>query len=332
MIAIETRSLRKQFGDFVAVKGATLDVPEGTSFGLLGPNGAGKSTLIRMLTTLLAPTSGTAFVAGHDVQKKPDAVRKSIGVIPQGSTSDPDLTAAENMIFYAGLCDLPFRGRRKLVDELLASVDLLEWRDKRVGTFSGGMRRRLEIARGLLQKPKVLFLDEPTLGLDPTSRLAMGEMIQRLQSRGGLTVFLTTHYLDEADQLCARIAIIDHGEIIAMDTPANLKASLAVARSIETSFASVPPGWPEIVSKLPGVEKIEMQEGFCRLESRNTMATVAGIIEAAREYAVEIASLVVKESSLEDVYVHYTGRDLRDAAHGSARRDISHLYDTSRSR
>src|SRR5256885_1434712 len=147
MLAIETHSLRKQFGDFVAVKGVDLQVPEGTSFGLLGPNGAGKSTLIRMLNTLLVPSSGRALVAGYDVQKNADGVRKSIGVIPQAATSDSDLTAAENMNFFAGLCNLPFSGRRKRIEELLASVSLLEWKDKKVGTFSGGMRRRLEIAR-----------------------------------------------------------------------------------------------------------------------------------------------------------------------------------------
>lgn len=325
--AILTHSLCKQFGHFVAVKDVSLEVPAGTTFGLLGPNGAGKSTLIRMLTTLLIPTSGTAWVAGCDVRRRPDAVRKAIGVIPQASTSDPDLTAAENMTFYAGLCGLRYRGRRKLVDELLGSVGLFEWRNQRVGTFSGGMRRRLEIARSMLQSPKILFLDEPTLGLDPQARLAMAEMIRRLQSQSGFTCFLTTHYLDEADQLCSLVAIFDHGQIIAMDTPANLKASLAAARSVEASFSSVPPGWPEILSRIPGVEDLQVQNGFCRIQSRNTMSTVTGIIEAARTHSVTVTSLAVKENSLEDVYVHYTGRDLRDSADGPNLREIRHLYE-----
>lgn len=329
MFAIEARSLRKQFGTFVAVRGVDLEIPEGASFGMLGPNGAGKSTLIRLLTTLLLPSSGTARVAGHDVQRNPSAVRKSIGVIPQASTSDPDLTAAENMNFYAGLCDLPYRDRRKRIDDLLASVGLLEWRDKRVGTFSGGMRRRLEIARSLLQQPKVLFLDEPTLGLDPAGRLAMGDMIRRLQSQGDLTVFLTTHYLEEADQLCSRIAIFDRGEVVAMDTPANLKASLPVTHSIETSFHSAPVDWPEILSKLSAVEGVEIQNGFCRIESRNTMATVADLLQVSRTYSVGVGSLVVKKTSLEDVYVHYTGRGLRDSADGANRLDVRYLYDRS---
>jgi ABC-2 type transport system ATP-binding protein len=327
---LETQSLRKQFGEFVAVKGVTFDVPAGSSFGMLGPNGAGKSTLIRMLTTLLVPTSGRAIVAGFDVQKHPDAVRRAIGVIPQASTSDPDLTARENMAFYAGLCELPFRGRRPLISELLESVGLLEWADKRVGTFSGGMRRRLEIARSLLQKPKVLFLDEPTLGLDPTARIAMAEMIEKLQAQSGLTIFLTTHYLDEADQLCARIGIFDHGQIIAMDTPANLKASVTVPCYIDVRLHGVRQEWQEILSRLAGVESVEFENGHFRILSRNTMTTVADIVAASKEYGIQVSSLIVRENSLEDVYVHYTGRDLRDSAGSSSRVEVSHLYETTR--
>jgi ABC-2 type transport system ATP-binding protein len=327
MLAIETHALCKQFGSFCAVKDVNLQIPAGTTFGLLGPNGAGKSTLIRMLTTLLVPTSGKAFVAGNDVQKKPAAVRRAIGVIPQASTSDPDLTATENMTFYAGLCGLPFRGRRKLAHELLESVGLLEWKDRRVGTFSGGMRRRLEIARSLLQSPRVLFLDEPTLGLDPQARIAMADMIRRLQSQSAFTCFLTTHYLDEADQLCSVVAIFDHGQIIAMDTPSKLKASLAAARSVEASFSSTPADWQEILSRISGVETLQVHNGSCLIQSRNTMSTVSGILEAAQAHSVTVTSLVVKENSLEDVYVQYTGRDLRDSADGSNRREIGHLYE-----
>ncbi len=222
--AIRADHLRKVFGDFVAVHDVSLEVSAGSSFALLGPNGAGKSTLIRMLTTLVEPTSGNATVAGHDVMQAPDAVRRAIGVIPQALTSDPELTAAENLEFYAGLYSVPRGEWRGLVTRLLELVNLAAWRDRMVGTFSGGMRRRLEIARSLIHRPEVLFLDEPTTGLDPTSRHAMWEMIRDLQHASGLTLFLTTHYMDEADELCDRIAICDHGRIVASGTPGGAQA------------------------------------------------------------------------------------------------------------
>jgi ABC-2 type transport system ATP-binding protein len=261
--AIRAVDLRKAFGTFVAVKGVSLDVEAGSSFALLGPNGAGKSTLIRMLTTLVEPTSGTATVAGYDVIKQADDVRRAIGVIPQALTSDPELTAAENLEFYAGLYSVPRAQWPELVERLLHLVNLTDWRDRMVGTFSGGMRRRLEIARSLIHRPQVLFLDEPTTGLDPASRHAMWEMIRDLQQSSGLTLFLTTHYMEEADELCDRIAICDHGSIVASGTPAKLKAA-------------------------------------------------------------------VGGQSLEDVFIAYTGRALRDAAGGDARLDVRHLYDRTR--
>src|SRR5437867_4852236 len=214
MAAIEARALRKQFGSLTAVDDVSLEVADGENFALLGPNGAGKSTLIRLLTTLLSPSSGTALVAGHDVRSDPDAVRRSIGVVPHALTSDPKLTAAENLEFYAKLHRVPSARRAKLVDELLGLIDLLQWRNKLVGTFSMGMRRRLEIARSLVHRPRILFLDEPTTGLDPASRLAMWEMLARMKAQSELTIFLTTHYMEEADQACDRAAIFDHGKVV----------------------------------------------------------------------------------------------------------------------
>jgi ABC-2 type transport system ATP-binding protein len=327
MPAIRTERLRKQFGDMVAVEGVTFEVLDGENFGLLGPNGAGKSTLIRLLTTLLEPTSGAAEVAGHDVQREPDAVRRSIGVIPQAFTSDPGLTAAENLHFYAKLYSVPGSRRRGLVDDLLASVGLDEWRDKLVGTFSGGMRRRLEIARSLMHEPRILFLDEPTTGLDPVSRLHMWEMIRRLKARTGVTLFLTTHYMEEADQLCDQIAIFDHGAIVAEGSPGQLKAQVGATETIGVEFAVIPPGWADAVRGLPGVHAVRSGKGPWTIESRDRIATVGALVAEARCAAVPILSLVAEGNTLEDVFIAYTGRELRDSADEKTRMDVRHLYD-----
>jgi ABC-2 type transport system ATP-binding protein len=251
MNAIEVHDIVKKFGDFTAVKGISFEVKDGEIFGLLGPNGAGKSTLIRMMVTLLAPTAGTAAINGFDVVKKADDVRRSIGVIPQAMTSDLELSVYENLLIFAKLYGVPRDTRNKLIAELLEAVELTQWADKPVKNLSGGMRRRVEIARGLVHEPRVFFLDEPTTGLDPVSRTAVWGMLRRIKSQRELTVLITTHYMDEADKLCDRIAIVDHGTLVALDSPEALKASI------------------------PGRDA----------------ATV----------------------TLDDVFVHYTGRDLRDA-------------------
>jgi len=249
--AIEVRDIVKKFGDFTAVNGISFTVNEGEVFGLLGPNGAGKSTLIRMLVTLLPPSSGTALVNGFDVVKKADDVRRSIGVIPQAMTSDLELSVEENLLIFAKLYGVGRDKRNRLITELLESVELTQWRDKPVKMLSGGMRRRVEIARGLVHEPRVFFLDEPTTGLDPVSRTAVWEMVDRVRKAHQLTVLVTTHYMDEADKMCDRIAIVDHGGLVVLDTPANLKASI------------------------PGAND---------------------------------------RTTLDEVFVHYTGNDLRDAA------------------
>ena len=225
MAAIDVRQIVKKFGDFTAVNGISFAVDQGEIFGLLGPNGAGKSTLIRMMVTLLPPTAGTALVNGFDIVKRPDDVRKSIGVIPQAMTSDLELSVEENLIIFAKLYGVPREKRVRLIDELLDAVELTKWRDAPVKNLSGGMRRRVEIARGLVHEPRIFFLDEPTTGLDPVSRIAVWEMLQKIKSQRDLTVLITTHYMDEADKLCDRIAIVDHGELKALDTPARLKAA-----------------------------------------------------------------------------------------------------------
>src|SRR5579864_816035 len=243
MFDVEVENITKRFGDFTAVDGLSFNVNHGEVFGLLGPNGAGKSTLIRMLTTLVPPSSGTARILGHDIVRAASSVRRLIGVIPQAMTSDLDLSAEENMSIFAKLYGLPREKRRRAIQDLLAAVDLSQWADKPVKMFSGGMRRRLEIARGLVHEPKIFFLDEPTTGLDPVSRVAVWEMLARLKRERDLTILVTTHYMDEADKLCDRIAIIDHGKIVALDSPLKLKASVPGKNILEASFSGAPADW-----------------------------------------------------------------------------------------
>ncbi len=258
ILAIEVEHLRKCFGDFCAVNDLSFTVKYGEVFGLLGPNGAGKSTLIRVLTTLLPPSSGVAKILGFDVAKYPDQVRKCIGVIPQAMTSDLDLSAMENMQIYAKLYGVPRERRIRVAKELLEAVDLAAWADKPVKNFSGGMRRRLEIARGLVHEPRIFFLDEPTTGLDPVSRVAVWEMLMRLKKERELTVLLTTHYMDEADKLCDRIAIVDHGKLVALDSPIKLKASIPGNNILEVSFTQVPEGWQQTLENLPDVQNVKI--------------------------------------------------------------------------
>ena len=243
-LAISVENIVKRYGDFTAVDGITFHVDDGEIFGLLGPNGAGKSTLIRMMTTLTPATSGRAVVSGHDVAREPDAVRRTIGVIPQALTSDIDLTVEENLSIYAKLYEVPKLEREKNINELLEAVDLVKWRGAQTKTLSGGMRRRLEIARGLVHNPRIFFLDEPTTGLDPVSRVAVWEMLNHLKKTRNLTMLLTTHYMDEADRLCDRIAIVDHGKLVALDTPMALKASVPGTNVVEAQFAEESKEWP----------------------------------------------------------------------------------------
>jgi len=236
---------------------------------LLGPNGAGKSTLIRMLTTLVPPSSGAARVNGFDIVRDPNGVRQSIGVIPQAMTSDLDLSAEENMSIFAKLYGIPREKRQRTIRQLLVEVDLEKWADKPVKMFSGGMRRRLEIARGLVHEPKIFFLDEPTTGLDPVSRVAVWDMLARLKRERDLTILVTTHYMDEADKLCDRIAIVDHGKLAALNSPLKLKASIPGQNIIEASFANVPQNWMETLKALPEVAEVKGKENVFRISSNN---------------------------------------------------------------
>ncbi|HWD92022.1 MAG TPA: ATP-binding cassette domain-containing protein [Verrucomicrobiae bacterium] len=313
MFDIEVDNLTKRFGDFVAVGGVSFSVQHGEVFGLLGPNGAGKSTLIRMLTTLVPPTSGVARVNGFDIVREQNGVRQSIGVIPQAMTSDMDLSAEENMSIFAKLYGIPREKRRRTIQQLLQEVDLEKWADKPVKMFSGGMRRRLEIARGLVHEPKIFFLDEPTTGLDPVSRVAVWDMLARLKRERDLTILVTTHYMDEADKLCDRIAIVDHGKLAALDSPLKLKASIPGKNILEVSFSSVPPNLLETLKALPDVADVKSQENIFRISSNNGPRTTLALMEAAQTAGVTVTSLSVQSTTLDDVFVHYTGHQLRDA-------------------
>jgi len=289
MSAIEVDGLTKRFGDFVAVDQVRFNVEDGEIFGLLGPNGAGKTTLIRMLTTLTPPTSGAARVAGYDVRKDADGVRNAIGVIPQALTSDPELTAEENLTIHAKLYGVPAEGREALIRELLEAVDLTRFAKALVGTFSGGMRRRLEIARGLVHSPRILFLDEPTTGLDPVSRTNVWEMIDKLQEQSHLTILLTTHYMDEADKLCDRIAIVDHGKLAALDTPTKLKDSIPGNDVVEAEFANAPTNWQDTLKSLPQVVHVTEREGVTHISSHSGPDTVGALITLAANSATKWA-------------------------------------------
>ena len=326
MSAIEVDQLTKRFGDFVAVDQVQFNVEDGEIFGLLGPNGAGKTTLIRMLTTLTPPSSGSARVAGFDVRKDADGVRNAIGVIPQALTSDPELTAEENLVLHAKLYGVPGERRETLVRELLEAVDLTRFAKALVGTFSGGMRRRLEIARGLVHSPKILFLDEPTTGLDPVSRTNVWEMIDRLQNQSHLTILLTTHYMDEADKLCDRIAIVDHGKLAALDTPTKLKDSIPGNDVVEAEFANAPANWLETLKSLPQVVSVTERDGVTHISSHSGPDSVGALMDAARKARVTVRRVTVQSTTLDDVFLHYTGRQLRDEVGTGARLDIKHLY------
>jgi ABC-2 type transport system ATP-binding protein len=311
--AIEVEHIVKKYGDFTAVDNVSFNVKDGEIFGLLGPNGAGKSTLIRMMTTLIPITSGTAHIAGHDVAKDPDAVRRTIGVIPQALTSDLDLTVEENLNIYAKLYDVPAKERKRSIEELLGLVDLTKWRDAQTKTLSGGMRRRLEIARGLVHHPKIFFLDEPTTGLDPVSRVAVWEMLGNIKSQRQLTILITTHYMDEADRLCDRIAIVDHGKLVALDAPMALKASVPGSNVIEAQFENPPDDWEQRLHTLDDVTSVQHEgAGMYRVLTGNGSRTTTELVEMAVEAGVSVKSLSVQNTTLDDVFVHYTGRQLRD--------------------
>jgi ABC-2 type transport system ATP-binding protein len=312
-IAIDVKGVSKRFGALLAVDNVSFTVQTGEIFGLLGPNGAGKSTLIRMLTTLVPPTGGTAIVAGHDIIRDPNAVRTNIGVIPQNMTSDPELTCAENIGIHARLFGITGVQRRRRTEELLAAVGLSDRANAMAATLSGGMRRRLEIARGMVHNPQILFLDEPTTGLDPVSRISVWEMITHLRAQEGRTLFLTTHYMDEADRLCDRLAIVDKGRIVAMDTPVSLKSQVPGASRIEIQFEPDLPNGAADLERLPAVKSVRaLGSATYRVSSDRGPASAQELIQLAQSLKLELKALSVQSTTLDDVFLHYTGHGLTE--------------------
>jgi ABC-2 type transport system ATP-binding protein len=283
-----------------------------------------------MLTTLIPPTSGTALVSGMNVATNADGVRRVIGVIPQALTSDLELSARENLLIFAKLYGVPREHRERLIAELLKAVELSQWADKPVKNLSGGMRRRVEIARGLVHEPKIFFLDEPTTGLDPVSRSAVWEMLRQIKATHDLTVLITTHYMDEADKLCDRIAIVDHGRLMALDSPLRLKASVPSANTVEVSFAETPPDWAARLAALPGVERVTGDATVARLATSNGPQTTTALLNEAAAAGVRVVSLGVQSTTLDDVFVHYTGRQLRDALQEPTAADRSVMVNRNR--
>ncbi len=309
---IVTDRLEKVYpGGTKAVAGVSVEVRAGEIFGFLGPNGAGKSTTVGILTTLLRPSGGRATVDGLDVVDHAAEVRRRIGLVFQESTSDDQLTGRENLELTAALYDVPPADAGPRIDRLLEAMSLSAVQHRLVKTYSGGMRRRLELAAGVLHTPKVLFLDEPTLGLDPQGRAGIGEVVRRMRDEFGVTVFLTTHYLDEADQLCDRIAIIDHGEIKALGTPSELK------EKVGGDVLTIVPQRPDvdlvpIVSALPGVVGVQRVESGYRVKTLRGEALTPRVVQACHDAGAPVASVALKRPSLDEVFLEFTGRAYRE--------------------
>ncbi len=302
--AVETVGLTKRYGDLLAVNALNVTIDEGEIFGLLGPNGAGKTTTLSMLATLLKPTSGTARVNGYDVRKDPADVRRSIGIVFQDPSSDDVLTGWENLYLHALMFGVPRDERRRRIEHVLGLVDLEDRAKDIVKKYSGGMRRRLELARGLLHNPRILFLDEPTLGLDPQTREHIWAYIENLVKAENVTVIITTHYMDEADRLCDRVAIIDHGQVVALDTPSALKSKVG-GEIVKLRVRS-----PKIepLKNLGYVRSIDQSGSTLLLTVKGASAHLQEILSLVGE----VESVEVRSPTLNDVFLNYTGREIRE--------------------
>jgi daunorubicin resistance ABC transporter ATP-binding subunit len=313
--AVETRDLVKRYEDVEAIKGITLEIEEGEIFGFLGPNGAGKSTTIKVLTTLLRKTSGSVTIEGYDIDKDVREIRKVIGVQSQETVLDGDLTGRENLTLQGHLQRLHGNALKKRVDKLLTLVELSDVADKRAAHYSGGMKKRLDLASTLVHKPRVLFLDEPTSGLDPQSRVAIWEHLETLNQDEGVTIFLTTQQMEEADRLCHRLSIIDHGEIVVSGSPVELKHQLG-GDTITLSLANGDSDGAKdrskrIVSGVQGVTKVLDIETGLAAYAKNASALVPDIVRLFDENGIRLTSISVASASLDDVFLQHTGRRIR---------------------
>ena len=311
MDAIVAEGLRKAYGDVEALAGVSFSVREGEVFGLLGPNGAGKSTTVRILTTLTSPDAGRATVAGHDVEREANAVRRSIGYVPQASGVDREATGRENLLLQGRIQGLRGRDLLTRVDELLELFALTDARDRVVRGYSGGMKRRLDVALGLVHRPSVLFLDEPTTGLDPEARAAMWDEVERLADRERLTILLTTHYLEEADRLADRLVIVSRGQVVVEGTAEALKRGLQ-GDSVTVELADgMRDGASAVVAALADVHEAALDGRLLRARVESGARAIPGILSALESNGIAVASVTTARPSLDDVYLHYTGRDFR---------------------
>ncbi len=311
MAIVETHDLTKVFNGRKAVNRLTLTIEEGELFGLLGPNGAGKSTTIAMLSTILQPTQGTAIIKGYDIRKQPKEVRRIIGVVPQEGSIYDDLTALENLFYFGKLHGVEGKDLRKRAGKLLELVQLKDRANDRVKTFSSGMKHRLNLAVGLVHGPRLLFLDEPTTGLDPAARLVIWEFVKQLQAEG-VTILLTTHYMEEADYLCNRVAIMDRGEIIALGTPAELKRSIGKLEVIELKAAGLPSTALKKLRKLKNIKKVTRTPESVRLLTPIADAALGQVVQVATKVGVHVETLNIVQPTLEDVFIKLTGKTLRN--------------------
>jgi len=309
--AIRAEGLVRTFNGFTAVDGVSFSVAEGELFGLLGPNGAGKTTTINMLATLLRPTSGRATVAGFDVAKDRDSVRRSIGIVFQEPALDGRLTGRENLEFHTMMYGLGRAERRRRIDEVLALVELEDKAATLVEKYSGGMKRRLEIARGLTHRPKVLFLDEPTLGLDAQTRHHIWDYIRKLNAEAGVTIILTTHYMEEADFLCGRVAIMDHGRFVALDTPARLKDTLG-GDIVSLEIEGDAPAFVDELRREDWVGDAQLHDGVLSLTVEKGERRIPELVMRARERGLAVSCVHLRKPSLEDVFLRFTGRTIRE--------------------
>jgi ABC-2 type transport system ATP-binding protein len=308
---VKVEGLTKSFGQLKAVDGVTFEVREGEIFGFLGPNGAGKTTTINMLTTLLSSSGGKATIDGLDIHKHATEVRRTVGVVPQEYTADEDLTGIENILLCADLYGIPRSNSKPHAMELLKLVELQDAAERKVSTYSGGMRRRLELACGLINYPKLLFLDEPTLGLDVQTRTAVWNYIRMLKEEYRMTLFLTTHYLEEADSLCDRIAIIDHGHIIRIGTPTELKASIGgdvIVVGVEESEADISAD----IMKIPLVKEVKKSDHEYRIKSEVGEESSIQIIDLLRSKGLHVTKISLTKPTLDEAYLEFTGRSLRE--------------------
>lgn len=310
---LEVHNLVKKYGDFTAVKGVSFDIQQGEIFSLLGPNGAGKTTTISMLSTLYDPTDGDATIAGHSIRKKPDEVRRVIGVVPQEIALYEDLTARENLQFWGQMYNLGGKALASRIDEVLEQIGLVEKAKDRVKTYSGGMKRRVNIGVGLLHKPQLLFMDEPTVGIDPQSRRAILDTVKDLNAQG-MTVLYTTHYMEEAAELSNRVGIIDHGEMIALGTQKELTQQVGQAETLilHVGENDDPAALADSLGGLEGVIQAQATDHEVSVITPEAEDVLAAVVGAANERGIKIRSIDIREPNLEAVFLHLTGRALRD--------------------